>query len=158
MIAARGEPYMLTCMPPSFLFFCVLFLLFLSFLSFFWCVLFLFVCAGLMDWFGGGLRARHLLRLRALQMRTGGITEFVPLPFVHMQVACLPPYLRLPIGYKQCGSAGWGQAPLYRGGRARRGPTMRECSLMHAIARLVLHPYITNIQVLPCHLSPCHAP
>lgn len=34
---------------------------------------------------------------------------------------------------------------------------MRECSLMHAIARLVLHPYITNIQVPPCHLSPCHA-
>jgi FO synthase len=38
------------------------------------------------------------------------------------------------------------EAPLYRKGRARKGPTFRECLLMHAIARLVLHPYITNIQ------------
>jgi FO synthase len=67
--------------------------------------------------------ARHLLRLRTLQARTGGFTEFVPLPFVHME------------------------APIYLKGRARKGPTFREAVLMHAVARLVLHPYITNIQV-----------
>lgn len=66
--------------------------------------------------------ARHLLRIRDLQTRTGGFTEFVPLPFVHME------------------------APVYRRGGARRGPTMREAVLMHAVARLVLHPVITNIQ------------
>ncbi|MSQ72587.1 MAG: 7,8-didemethyl-8-hydroxy-5-deazariboflavin synthase subunit CofH [Betaproteobacteria bacterium] len=67
--------------------------------------------------------ARHLLRVRALQAETGGFTEFVPLPFVHME------------------------APLYLKGRARRGPTSREAILMHAVARLVLHPLITHIQV-----------
>lgn len=67
--------------------------------------------------------ARHLLRLRALQARTGGITEFVPLPFVHME------------------------APLYLKGRARPGPSWRETVLVHAVARLVLHPLIPNIQV-----------
>jgi len=67
--------------------------------------------------------ARHLLRIRALQQRTGGITEFVPLPFVSME------------------------APLYRTGRARPGPTFREAVLMHAVARLALHPVIPNIQV-----------
>jgi FO synthase len=67
--------------------------------------------------------ARHLLRLRELQKRTGGFTEFVPLPFVHME------------------------APMYLKGRARRGPTFREAVLMHAVARLALHPQITNIQV-----------
>jgi FO synthase len=67
--------------------------------------------------------ARHLNRLRALQARTGGFTEFVPLPFVHME------------------------APVYLKGRARRGPTWREAVLMHAVARLALHPLITNIQV-----------
>jgi FO synthase len=66
--------------------------------------------------------ARHLLRLRTLQRRTGGITEFVPLPFVHLE------------------------APLYREGMSRMGPTYRESVLMHAVARLSLHPYITNIQ------------
>lgn len=66
--------------------------------------------------------ARHLLHLRALQARTGGFTEFVPLPFVHME------------------------APMYLKGRARRGPTYREALLMHAVARLALHPHITNIQ------------
>lgn len=66
--------------------------------------------------------ARHLLRLRALQQRTGGFTEFVPLPFVHME------------------------APMYLKGRARRGPTFREALLMHAVARLTLYPYIDNIQ------------
>jgi FO synthase len=67
--------------------------------------------------------ARHLVRLRDLQKRTGGITEFVPLPFVHME------------------------APIYLKGRARQGPTFREAVLMHAVARLALYPYITNIQV-----------
>ena len=66
--------------------------------------------------------ARHLLRVRDLQERTGGITEFVPLPFVAME------------------------APIYLKGRARRGPTFREAVLMHAVARLVLHPLISNIQ------------
>lgn len=67
--------------------------------------------------------ARHLLRLREVQERTGGITEFVPLPFVHME------------------------APIYLKGRSRSGPTFREAVLMHAVARLALHPLITNIQV-----------
>ena len=67
--------------------------------------------------------ARHLLRLRELQARTGGITEFVPLGYVHME------------------------APLWRKGRTRSGPTFREAVLMHAVARLVLHPLIRNIQV-----------
>ena len=66
--------------------------------------------------------ARHLALVRDLQRRTGGFTEFVPLPFVHME------------------------APLYRKGRARRGPTFREAILVHAVARLALHPHITNIQ------------
>ncbi len=66
--------------------------------------------------------SRHLLALRDLQQQTGGFTEFVPLPFVHME------------------------APLYRRGRARPGPTWREARLMHAVARLVLHPYFANIQ------------
>ncbi len=66
--------------------------------------------------------ARHLRRIRDLQIETGGFTEFVPLPFVHME------------------------APLYLKGRARRGPTFREAVLMHAVARIVLHPHISNIQ------------
>ncbi len=66
--------------------------------------------------------ARHLLRLRGLQVRTGGITEFVPLPYVHME------------------------APMWRKGRTRSGPTFREALLMHAVGRLALHPFIPNIQ------------
>jgi FO synthase len=66
--------------------------------------------------------ARHLLRIRDLQSETGGFTEFVPLPFVHME------------------------APIYLKGRARRGPTFREAVLMHAIARLALNPLLVNIQ------------
>jgi FO synthase len=66
--------------------------------------------------------ARHLLRVRELQQRTGGFTELVPLPFVHME------------------------APIYLKGLARSGPTFREALLMHAVGRLALHPHITNIQ------------
>jgi FO synthase len=67
--------------------------------------------------------AKHLLTLRSLQERTGGITEFVPLPFVHME------------------------APIYLKDAARPGPTRREVLLMHAVARLALNPVIPNIQV-----------
>jgi FO synthase len=74
--------------------------------------------------------ARHLLHIRDLQERTGGFTEFVPLPFVHME------------------------APLYLKGRARKGPTFREAVLMHAVARLALHPLIPNIQVSWVKLGP----
>ena len=66
--------------------------------------------------------ARHLMALRTLQDKTGGFTEFVPLAFV---------------------AEG---SPIYRRGRARPGPTFREAILMHAVARLALHPAITNIQ------------
>ncbi len=66
--------------------------------------------------------ARHLLRVRSLQEKTGGFTEFVPLPFV-------PP-----------------EAPIYLKGRARRGPSFREAILMHAVARLVFNGLIDNIQ------------
>lgn len=66
--------------------------------------------------------SRHLLEIRDLQERTGGFTEFVPLPFVHME------------------------APIALRGQARSGPTWREVKLMHAVSRLVLHPLITNIQ------------
>ena len=66
--------------------------------------------------------ARHLIRVRDLQQRTGGFTEFVPLPFVHME------------------------APMYLKGKARPGPTFREAVLMHAVARLTFHGYIDNIQ------------
>ena len=74
--------------------------------------------------------ARHLLRLRELQSETGGFTEFVPLPFVHME------------------------APIYLKGRARRGPTYREAVLMHAVARLALNPVITNIQTSWVKMGP----
>ena len=66
--------------------------------------------------------ANHLFRIRALQKRTGGFTEFVPLPYVHME------------------------APMYLKGLSRRGPSFREAVLMHAIARLVFHGQIDNIQ------------
>ena len=74
--------------------------------------------------------ARHLLRVRALAERTGGFTEFVPLPFVHME------------------------SPMYLRGRARRGPTLREAVLMHAVARLALDPWIVNIQASWVKMGP----
>jgi FO synthase len=67
--------------------------------------------------------ARHLVRTRALQKETGGFTEFVPLPFVHMAT------------------------PLYLQKRSRRGPTFRETLLMHAIGRIAYRGSIDNIQV-----------
>ncbi len=66
--------------------------------------------------------ARHIVRTRDLQAETGGFTEFVPLPFVHMAT------------------------PLYLQRRARRGPTFREAVLMHAVPRIAYHGYIDNIQ------------
>ena len=66
--------------------------------------------------------ARHLLRTATLQDETGGFTEFVPLPFVHMA------------------------APLYRQGRARQGPTFRESVLMHAVGRIAYRGRIPNVQ------------
>ena len=74
--------------------------------------------------------ARHLLAVRELQRETRGFTEFVPLPFVHME------------------------APLWRRGQARSGPTLREALLMHAVARLVLHPHIHNIQTSWVKMGP----
>jgi FO synthase len=74
--------------------------------------------------------ARHLLRLRTLQARTGGLTELVPLPFVPMET------------------------PIYLHGRARSGPTYREAILMHAVARLALHPLVTNIQTSWVKMGP----
>ncbi len=66
--------------------------------------------------------ARHLVRTRDLQKETGGFTEFVPLPFVHMAT------------------------PMYLQRKARRGPTFREVVLMHAVGRIAYHGLIDNIQ------------
>ena len=66
--------------------------------------------------------ARHLIHVRNLQSQTGGFTEFVPLSFIHQE------------------------APMYRRQNCRKGPTFRESLLMHAVARIVLHRYISNIQ------------
>ena len=66
--------------------------------------------------------ARHLVRTRDLQKETGGFTEFVPLPFVHMA------------------------APIYLQRKSRRGPTFRETVLMHAVGRIAYHGWIDNIQ------------
>ena len=74
--------------------------------------------------------ARHLLRAREQQRASGGFTEFVPLPFVHME------------------------APIYLKGGARPGPTFGETLLMHSVARLALHPWITNIQASWVKLGP----
>ena len=74
--------------------------------------------------------ARHLLLVRGLQEETGGFTEFVPLPFVHME------------------------APNWRRGETRSGPTWREAVLMHAVARIVLDGAIPNIQASWVKLGP----
>ncbi len=67
--------------------------------------------------------ARHMVRTRSLQKETGGFTEFVPLPFVHMA------------------------APIYLQHKARRGPTFREALLMHAVGRIAYRGWIDNVQV-----------
>jgi FO synthase len=67
--------------------------------------------------------ARHIVRTRSLQKETGGFTEFVPLPFVHMA------------------------APIYLQRKSRRGPTFRESLLMHSVARIAYHGWVPNIQV-----------
>ncbi|GAA2623670.1 bifunctional FO biosynthesis protein CofGH [Actinomadura fulvescens] len=64
----------------------------------------------------------HLKLLRSLQERTGGFTEFVLLPFVHHN------------------------SPIYLAGLARPGPTVRENLAVHALARILLHGAIHNIQ------------
>ena len=74
--------------------------------------------------------ARHLLRAREQQALTGGFTELVPLPFVPME------------------------APIFLRGRARRGPTFGEALLLHAVARLALHPLIANVQASWVKLGP----
>ncbi len=66
--------------------------------------------------------ARHLVRTRTLQAETGGFTEFVPLPYVHMAT------------------------PLSIQGRSRRGPTFNEVLLMHAVGRIAYRGSIENIQ------------
>jgi FO synthase len=67
--------------------------------------------------------ARHLVRTRAVQQETGGFTEFVPLPFVHMAT------------------------PIFLQHKARRGPTMREVLLVHAVGRIAYRGWIDNVQV-----------
>jgi FO synthase len=74
--------------------------------------------------------ARHFLNARDQQRRSAGFTEFVPLPFVHME------------------------APMWLRGQARSGPTFGETLLVHAVARLALHPWITNVQVSWVKLGP----
>ena len=66
--------------------------------------------------------ARHLEVIREIQRRTGGFTEMVPLPFVHMG------------------------SPIYLRGRARPGPTWDEVVLMHAVSRIAFDGLIDNIQ------------
>jgi len=64
----------------------------------------------------------HLRILAGIQAQTGGFTEFVPLPFVHQS------------------------SPLYLAGAARPGPSHRDNRAVHALARIMLHGRISNIQ------------
>jgi FO synthase len=73
---------------------------------------------------------RHLLATRSIQQRTGGFTEFVPLPFVHMA------------------------SPIYLQGRSRRGPTFRESLLMHAVGRIAYFSLIDNVQASWVKMGP----
>ena len=74
--------------------------------------------------------ARHMVRTRALQAETGGFTEFVPLPFVHTS------------------------SPIYLAGVARPGPSLRDNLAVHAMARIMLHGLIDNIQCSWVKLGP----
>jgi FO synthase len=67
--------------------------------------------------------ASHIVKTRALQKQTGGFTEWIPLPFVHMA------------------------SPIYLQRQARRGPTFRETLLMHSVGRIAYHGLIDNVQV-----------
>ena len=66
--------------------------------------------------------AQHLVSLQNIQLETGGITEFVPLPFVAEE------------------------APIFRRGGSRPGPTFKEAVLVHSVARILLNESIKNIQ------------
>ena len=74
--------------------------------------------------------ANHIVRTRDLQRETGGFTEFVPLPFVHMA------------------------APIYLQRKSRRGPTFRESLLMHSVARIAYRRLVPNIQVSWVKMGP----
>ena len=79
--------------------------------------------------------ARHIVRTREVQKRTGGFTEFIPLPFVHMA------------------------SPVYLKRRARRGPTWRETVLVHAaVGRIYTHGHIDNVQASWVKLGVARAP
>ncbi len=65
----------------------------------------------------------HIRRLARIQRETGGFTEFVPLSFVHQN------------------------APIYLAGKARPGPSFEDNRRMHAVARILLHGVIHNVQV-----------
>ncbi|MFN2544834.1 MAG: bifunctional FO biosynthesis protein CofGH [Actinomycetota bacterium] len=65
----------------------------------------------------------HIRRLARIQDETGGFTEFVPLPFVHQS------------------------SPIYLAGKARPGPSHDDNRRMHAVARILLHGRIPNVQV-----------
>src|SRR5690606_32019014 len=74
--------------------------------------------------------AHHLQVLRSLQEESGGFTEFVPLPFVHME------------------------SPIWLKGRARSGPSFREAVLMHVVGRIILGPSFRNIQASWVKMGP----
>jgi FO synthase len=74
--------------------------------------------------------ARHIVRTRDVQRQTGGFTEFIPLPFVHMA------------------------SPIYLQKKARRGPTFRELVLMHAIGRIAYRGLIDNVQASWVKIGP----
>ncbi|MEU8795374.1 bifunctional FO biosynthesis protein CofGH [Streptomyces sp. NPDC048643] len=72
----------------------------------------------------------HMRTLVHLQRDTGGFTEFVPLPFVHQS------------------------SPIYLAGIARPGPSRRDNRAVHALARLLMHGQIDNIECSWVKLSP----
>lgn len=76
---------------------------------------------------------KHILATRDLQSRTMGFTEFVPLPFVHMA------------------------SPIFLMGKSRKGPTIREAVLMHAVGRIAYHRFIDNIQASWVKMGPSGA-
>ncbi|MET0712480.1 MAG: bifunctional FO biosynthesis protein CofGH, partial [Jiangellaceae bacterium] len=73
---------------------------------------------------------KHLMVLGDIQRETGGFTEFVPLPFVHQS------------------------SPIYLAGVARPGPSIRDNRAVHAVARIMLHGLIPNIQTSWVKLGP----